>query len=440
MTEINRRGFMKHAGGTAALAAASTLIGGKSRADANDRIRMGIIGLNGRGGSHIEGFGALKNVEIVYLCDPDKSVLERRARAMETAGMKRPKLVQDMREIFDDKEIQCVSIATPNHWHALATIWACQAGKDVYVEKPGSHEVYEGQQVVKAIKKYDRIVQVGSQSRSNAGMREGMKKLQEGIIGEVYMAKGTCYKWRGTIGKAAPGGTAIPEGVDYNLWCGPSPMGPLMRKNLHYDWHWFWNTGNGDIGNQGIHEMDKARWGLGVGLPTEVHSAGDHFMFDDDQQTPNSMITTFRFPGTKKLLQFEVRHWITPPEAGMGEGDGNIVGNIFYGSEGYMVMPSYSSYQVFLGRKREPQPIVSKGGDHWKNFIDAVISRKREDLNAPYEDVRMSAALCHLANISYRMGESLKFDPEKERFKGNRKANKLLTRVYRKGFVVPERV
>ncbi|MBI3737261.1 gfo/Idh/MocA family oxidoreductase, partial [Candidatus Sumerlaeota bacterium] len=319
---------------------------------------------------------------------------------------------------------------------ALGAIWAIQAGKDVYVEKPCSHNVWEGRQIVKAARKYNKIVQIGTQSRSSEALREGVQKLHDGIIGEVYMAKGLCYKWRPSIGKADP--KDPPPSLDYDLWTGPAELLPYTRHRHPYNWHWFWNYGNGDIGNQGIHEMDKARWGLGVTLPTRIQAMGHKFMFDDSQETPNTMIATFDYPDLKKMLVFEVRHWMTNPELGESERGDNNVGNIFYGSEGYMVMPNYSSYQVFLGKKAEAQPAVSKGGDHFLNFINAVRSRKREDLNAEIEEGHLSSSLCHLANISYRLGRTLDFDPAAEKFVNDAEADKMLTRVYRKGFEVPE--
>ena len=451
MGEVTRRKFIQGASGATAVAMGAGMMvpTGPSRSyaqdansrprGANDRIRVAILGLNGRGGSHIQGFGGLDNVELAVFCDPDQAVLDRRLGDMEKAGKKLPRTETDLRRVFDDPDIDVVSIAMPNHWHALATIWACQAGKDVYVEKPGSHNIFEGKKVVEAAKKYNRIVQVGSQSRSNPGMQEGIQKLRDGAIGEVYMAKGLCYKWRGPIGKVDGPGEP-PDTVDYDLWLGPAPEKPLMRRRLHYDWHWMWDYGNGDIGNQGIHEMDKARWGLGVDWPTEVHATGAEFDVDDDRQTPNNLLATFRYPDTNKIVVFEVRHWISNHEGGLGQGSDNSTGNIFYGSEGYMVMPNYHSYQIFLGRNREAQPRVSKSGNHYANFIDAVRSRKGEDLNAPVGDVRISAAHCHMANISYRTGRKLEWNAARERFRGDSEANKMLTRKYRKPFVVPKYV
>jgi len=342
-----------------------------------------------------------------------------------------------MRYLFDDKTIDAVSFATPNHWHALGSIWACQAGKDVYVEKPCSHNVWEGRKLVEAARTYDRIVQHGTQCRSSTGLQEAVRQLRGGLIGEVYMARALCYKWRDTIGKAG-GQQPVPRGVDYDLWLGPAPTKPLTRKRLHYDWHWFWDYGNGDIGNQGVHQMDIARWGLGVTLPSRAMSMGAKFMFDDDQETPNTMEASLWFPG-EKMLVFAVRHWITNHE-GMGSGADNAVGVTFYGSKGYLVIPSYTSWHSFLGKERKEGPKGSGGEQHYRNFIEAVRTRKRDQLAAEIEEGHLSSALCHLANVAYRVGRSIEFDPKTETIRGDDDANRLLMRQYRAPFVVPEHV
>src|SRR3984893_8698163 len=241
----------------------------------NDRVRVAICGLRGRGVSHIDAYAALKNAEIVALCDIDGEVLRKRLAEVEKLGA-RPKTYTDIRKLLEDKSIDAVSIATPNHWHSLMAIWACQAGKDVYVEKPCSHNAFEGRQLVRAVKKYNRICQHGSQSRSNPGMLEAIKHLHEGVLGDVYMARAICYKWRPSIGRATE--EPVPSGVNYDLWTGPAPLKPFTRNRFHYNWHWIWDTGNGEVGNQAIHEIDIARWGLGVGFPVSVSAMGGHFM------------------------------------------------------------------------------------------------------------------------------------------------------------------
>jgi predicted dehydrogenase len=262
--------------------------------------------------------------------------------------------------------------------------------------------------------------------------------LREGIVGDVYMARGLCFKWRDTIGHARE--EAVPAGVHYDLWLGPAPEHAFTRNRFHYNWHWFWDYGNGDIGNQGIHQMDLARWGLGVKYPTKVSAMGGHFMFDDDQQTPNDLVAMFEFEegSKKKSLVFEVRHWMSNHEAGLGEkGDSTTIGNIFYGSKGYLVFdgPGYRSY---LGKEQQPGPARAEGGNHFANFINAMRSRKQAELNAPIEEGAPSTMLVHLANISYRLGRTLYFDAATMSCKGDDEANRMFTRDYRKPFVVPK--
>ena len=419
----------------------------KAAVNANDTIRVAVVGMNGQGKAHIKEYTEMPKVELAALCDVDESVLAARLKELGQRGIKAPQTFTDFRKVLDDKSIDAVSIATPNHWHSLMGIWACQAGKDVYLEKPCSHDVWEGRQLVKAARKYNRIVQHGTNSRSAAATREGMKMLHDGFLGEIYMARGLCYKWRDTIGRAKE--EAVPAGVHYDLWTGPAALKPFTRNRFHYNWHWQWNYGNGDIGNQGIHEMDLARWGLGVKLPTKVSAMGGHFMFDDDQETPNTMTANFEFNegGRKKLLVFEVRHWMSNHEAGIGDRrnrdgkpESNTVGNLYYGSKGYMAVDGYTEYKTWLGREQAPGPARKEGGSNWANFIQAVRSRKVEDLNADIEEGHLSSVLVHLANISYRLGRTIHFDPATERITGDEEASKMLTRTYRKPYVVPEKV
>jgi predicted dehydrogenase len=368
----------------------------------------------------------------------DEGVLRKRASDYEALSGHPVKCYRDMRELFNDKEVDAVSFATPNHWHALGGIWAMQAGKHAYIEKPCSHNFWEGVQLVKAARKYNRICQHGTQGRSSPAIREAVQKLNEGVIGKLYMAKGMCYKWRPTIGKAG-GPQPIPLEIDYNLWLGPAPQKPLLRRQLHYDWHWQWDYGNGDMGNQGVHEMDMARWGLGVGLPSRVQSMGGHYMFNDDQETPNTLICTFEYPEEGKMLQFETRHWITNYEGGFGSHGGNNVGVLFYGSEGYMEL-QYFGYKTYLGKKREPGASGSGEGDHFGTFIRAVRSGKREDLTAEIEEGHLSSALCHLGNIAYRTRRAIRFDPATETILDDSGASVLLKRDYRSPFEVSAEV
>jgi len=433
---------------------ALTFIGHPERVfGANDRVRVAVCGLHGRGKDHIDGFSRVPNVEIAALCDVDENVL--RKRLGEVSG--KPQIYVDIRKLLEDKSIDAISIATPNHWHSLMAIWACQAGKDVYVEKPCSHNLWEGGQLVHAAEKYNRIVQHGTQTRSAPAMQEAIKGLHEGVLGEVYLARGLCFKRRDTIGHAPE--EAVPGGVHYDLWTGPAPLKPFTRNRFHYNWHWIWDTGNGDLGNQGVHQIDVARWGLGLKFPNRVSAVGGHFMFDDDQQTPNTLNCAFEFDlpdGKRKMLEFEVRHWITNSEAGVGRGNlvatkkrffghHDTIGNIFYGANGYLATgdEDAASYEMFLGRDEKSGPHGHGGGDHFANFIDCVRSRKTGDLSAPIAEGHVSCGLIHLANASYRLGRMLEFDPKSERVIGDDEANSLLrdsARGYRAPFTVPEDV
>ncbi len=471
-SEISRREFLKTGTG-ASLAALGTItfITKPERVfGANDRVHVCVTGLHGRGWDHVREFSRLLDVALVAFCDVDEDVLRQRLAEAEKLNLPKPATFVDLRKALEDKSIDAISIATPNHWHSLQGIWACQAGKDVYVEKPCSHNLWEGKQLVRAAEKYNRIVQHGTQSRSHQGIIEGVKRMRNGELGDLYLSRGLCYKWRDTIGHAAP--EPVPPGVNYDLWTGPAPMKPFTKNRFHYNWHWIWDTGNGDIGNQGVHEVDIARWGLGVKWPKRISSVGGHFMFDDDQQTPNTLNSAFEYElpnGKRALLEFEVRHWITNHEAeigtptfgasgipaatGMtqapgrkkGKGPQNTIGNIFYGPKGYLAMDGYNSYKSWLGEEHDDGPTGKGGrdGEHFANFIACVKSHKKEDLNAPIEEGYISAGLVHLANASYRLGRTLYFDAEKEEVVGDDEANRLLRdgdRGYREPYVVPENV
>jgi len=428
----------------------------------SDTIRIACVGLRGRGGDHLKAWSGRPNVEIVALCDVDESLIRKRTQEFERAGARKPAVFTDFRKLLEDRSIDAVSIATPNHHHTLQTIWACQAGKDVYVEKPCSHTMFESQQIVAAARRYNRIVQHGTQSRSIPVYREAVGLLRQGLLGDVYMARAVCFKWRGGIGKAPV--EPVPAGVHYDLWVGPAPMKPFTKNRFHYNWHWQWDYGNGEIGNQGIHELDAARWGLGVKLPVRVNAGGAHHMFNDDQETPNVLIATYEFEsdGMRKTLVFESRPWITNHEAGIGDSDpsGNAIGNIFYGCRGYLVLDEHDTgYKSWLGKERHPGPARTqsegalagfvyraerrlgwaepRGGDHFGNFLDAVRTRNRETLNAEIEEGATSVMLVHLANISYRLGRTLDFDPVTATCK-DPEAQAMFTKQYRAPFVVPE--
>ncbi len=460
-----RRTFLKT--GAAALATAASA---RRVLGANDRIRVAVCGLRGRGWDHVRGYKPIAGVEVAYFCDADENVLNKRLADAETLGMTKPQTYVDFRKLMEDKNVDAVSIATPNHWHSLMGIWAAQAGKDIYCEKPCSHNWWEGRQLVRAVDKYKVICEHGSQCRSSVAIREAMDQMQSGLIGNVYMARGLCYKWRDTIGRAMP--EAIPAGVHYDLWTGPAPMKPFTKNRFHYNWHWIWDTGNGDLGNQGIHELDLARWGLGVELPIKVTAIGGHFLFDDDQETPNTItaIYEFRTPeGKTKMMNFEVRGWMTNHEAEIGtpqfeggdvpaagittaapkqkslgpaSGKPSTIGNLYYGSKGYLAISNYGAYKSFLGPNNEPGPAKEAPvrNEHFVNFIECMRSRKAEDLHAPIREGYLSSTLVHLANASYRLGRTIHLDPQTEMVVGDAEATAMLKGTYRAPFVVPESV
>jgi predicted dehydrogenase len=428
MSTISRRSFFQGA----ALAASATRVVG-----ANDRIHVGLVGIGGRGRAHLGYYTKIEDAQITGLCDVNQEARERAQARLASAGSAKAKEYNDMRDMFADANVDAVSIATPNHWHALATIWACQAGKDVYVEKPASYNVYEGWRMVEVARQTKRMVQVGSQSRSSPTTAKAMQLLRDGVIGEVYLSKGLCFKRRKSIGKTPV--EPVPPGVDWDKFLGPAPMRPYTKNRFAYNWHWFWDTGNGDIGNQGVHQMDVCRWGLGeVKMPKSVVSTGGKYIYDDDQETPNTQMATFDY-GDGEIM-FEVRGLLTGPEGAASIKPGSTVGNLFLGSDGWMWLGG--GFQVFKGEANEKvmDERSQGGGDtavlHMKNFLAACRSRDYKTLTAEVEIGVISAALCHLANISYRVGRKLTWDDASKSFVNDSEANKLLTRDYRRPYVV----
>lgn len=406
---------------------------------ANDKVNVAIVGVGSRGKDHIREYLKQPLATIAALCDVDTSQTERGSKMVEDATGRKPKTYQDLRKLYADKDIDAVSIATPNHWHALATIWACQAGKDVYCEKPASYNIFEGRQMVAAARKYQRMVQIGMQSRSIPHKRKAAQLLRDGALGKLYMAKGLCYKRRPSIGHTPE--EPVPAGLDWDVFLGPAPYRPYTLNRFHYNWHWFWDTGNGDIGNQGIHEMDMARWGMGAGLPTSVVSTGGKYVYVDDQETPNTQYASYNYGGSSEIT-FEVRGLPTNGEASIQLSGPNYVGDIFLGEKGFMSL-DHKGFQIFLGDKREPgeSGVAEKGvdtGPHMTNFLEAVRSRRKEDLHADVEEGVASVTLVHLANISYRLKRELEWDPATWSFKNDAEANGMRTRPeYRAPYIVP---
>jgi len=488
---LNRRNFLR----TSALAASAAAIGRVERVQAEEqkpssspaeKLGYAVVGVRGQGGGHLKVLADRPDVEILYICDVDEEVGQNRVKQIAEKTGKAPTYVKDFRKALEDPAVNCISTATPNHWHALVTITALQAGKDVYCEKPASHNVWEGRQMVNWARNGERICQIGTQSRSSPSLHQAVTYLRDGNLGAIQYAVGTCYKGRKSIGKLdAP--LQIPTSIDYDLWCGPAAKVDLYRPQLHYDWHWDWNTGNGDMGNQGIHQMDIARWFLGeMTVSPRVASVGGRLGYSDAGNTPNSQIVFHAYE--KAPLIFETRGL---PKAGldwnggMDEYRGSRVGVIVQCEQGYVVIPSYHSAHIFTNDGALVQTFDTEGDTlarHHANFIDAVRSRKHEDLNADILDGHLSSALCHTGGISHQIGATapreeieqklkgeqiytdsfqrlaehlaangvnidqsvltlgpwLDMDTSTERFNDNDGANKLLTREYRAGFVVPE--
>jgi predicted dehydrogenase len=474
---MNRRHFF--IGSMAAAAGLPAL--GAARPGPNDRVRIAVIGARwtryvpdhrARGSEHVAAFSEMKDVEIAALCDVDERVIGDSMKFVEDRTGRRPAYHKDFRRLLEDRSIDAVTIATPNQWHSLQTIWACQAGKDVYVEKPLSHTVWEGRKAVEAARKYGRVVQHGTQNRSAPALREAFEFLHAGKLGTVQVAHGLCYKRRDSIGKKPD--APVPPGVDYDTWLGPAPARDFNENRFHYQWHWNWDYGNGDIGNQGIHEMDMARWGLGESEPPRhAVSIGGRYGYEDDGQTPNTQVALFDYGDS--LLIFEVRGLPTADRMGAR------VGVVFHGTGGYLV--ANATYARAFDPDGGPIASFDGAGDHFRNFIDCVRSRRRDDLAAEVQEGHRSTMLVHLANISYRLGDSrplsgdrpfgrndegnaafrrcrdhlrdngidvgkaplrvgrsLEFDGARESFAGDAEADRMLRRLYRRPFVVPEDV
>ena len=455
MQTVKRRDFVR--GVSAAIATAAFPILG-----ANDRVSLGVVGLGGRGTDHLTYYSTFPaDCRIAAICDVNQPARERATALVRKLDNYSPAVYTDMRAMFDSKEVDAVSLPLPNHWHALATIWACQAGKDVYVEKPASHNLFEAGQMVAAARKYKRIVQVGSQGRSITHKQHLVQLLREGAIGQVYHARGLCYRRRFSIGHTPD--AAVPTGLDWDLFLGPAQMKPYSKNKYAYNWHWFWDTGNGDIGNQGVHELDICLWGLGRGgWPASVTATGGKYVWKDDQETPNTQHAVFDFGEAQ--VTFDVRNLPTPPEGLIPMRQRSFIGNIFFGDLGFAVIDpdGFQIYRSTLSKLTPEQAAEPDGrraekyekvqdekaveGDeeatkpHMKNFLDAVRSRDYGKLNADIAIGARAAAFCHLANISYRTGRTLRLSQTTGAFIDAGDANALFSRNYREPYTVPSLV
>jgi len=421
MTGMTRRAFVR---GSMAGAVATALPFSRARG-ANDTVRVGVAGLRGQGRSHIGNFRNISGVRVVALCDVDRNMLEREVKKFKDRNEKVDAYV-DCRRMLEDESIDVISIATPDHWHVPLAALSVVAGKDVYVEKPISHTIAEGRVLVGLARKHRRIVQHGTQSRSSEGLHEAMEYLRSGKLGRVRMAKAINSQLRGPIGRKAD--TATPPHVNYDLWLGPAPQRPFNPNRFHYNWHWFWDYGTGDAGNDGIHQIDIARWGLGVEMPKAVSCSGGQLFYRDDHETPDTQVATFEYDDV--YLMFEMRLWAPYPH------EGHDNGNIFYADNGTMSIGRKGWQVTFKDGKAGPGG-PRGGGSHTANFIKAVRSRKPSDLNADVAVGHRSAVLCHMANIATRVGRRLRFDARQERFLDDPEANTYLTKPYRKGFELP---
>ncbi len=476
MKQQNRRKFLKQVAGGAGVLAGFTISGCKSSArviGANDTIRVAVCGINGQGRTHMKAYTTMKGAEVSHFVDIDTRLYESRTELVKEAGGRRPIFVQDIRRALEDDSIDAISIAVPNHWHSLMTIWACQAGKDVYVEKPISHNIYEGRKVVEAARKYGRIVQHGTQNRSDEDWCKMVAAVASGKYGKLLISYGWASKTRESIGFAQP--ETPPKEIDFNLWLGPAQVEPFHKNLVHYNWHWFWNFGNGEIGNQGVHQMDVARWAIteatGKVGPKTIISMGGRYGYEDQGQTPNTQLTIMDFDGVK--LFFE--------DYGRVNQDTRKVTNEFFTTEGVIKQNRFFPKGKGEGEPLEDVEFTCYPGKAFGNFINCVRSRKRKELNAEALKGHRSAALCHLGNTSYRLGEPtpfrktsdlilddkdsletfmemkehlreatnmdlnsgtyrlgrvLTYNAKKEKYVGDAEANQYLTRNYRAPFVV----
>jgi predicted dehydrogenase len=445
---MNRRLFLsKTAAATAGLAAAFPTRS-HAQASPNETINVAIIGMRGdnkghptwtgrgRGQDHYQHLAGVANVRISHVVDIDERHFKSSVPVMTEKYGGDPKTETDFRRVLDNRGVDAVTIAAPDHWHALMTIWACQAGKDVYVEKPISHNIVEGRRMIEAARRYNRVVAVGTQRRSSVVLGKAVQFLRDGGLGKVYAGKAIIYRLRDPIGVAAD--SPVPPGVHYDLWLGPAPSRPFNENHFHYHWHFFWEYATADLGNTAVHSLDAVRWLLGKQEhPRVAHCIGGLYEAGarTDQTTPNTQYVTYQYAdGTE--LHCDLRNWFSGPAEAQGV--------YIFGSKGWMKVGDDKA-QVYFGRKNEPGPTLTadekgdSGQAHFENFIECVRARKSGNLRAPIEEGHLSTTLCHLGNISYRVGRSVKFDGTTERFVGDEEADKLLSRTYRAPYQLPEK-
>jgi predicted dehydrogenase len=438
MPTANRRTFLKTSLGS--LAGLSALSYSRAAASPNDKVVLALIGIGstvpgsvgGRGRQLLRPFGGFKDVEIAYLCDIDSNFYPFGQKILAGQGRREARVEKDLRRVLQDKDIDAVVVATPDHWHALATIWACQAGKHVYVEKPASHNVVEGRRMVEAARKYNRVVQLGTQSRSSASLARAAELVRSGKLGKTPSARAWIGGSRPNIGHAKD--ADVPPGVDYQLWLGPAPERPFNENRFHYRWHWMWDFGTGELGNNGIHALDRLRWILNLDAPTRVVAGGGKLFYDDDQQTPDTMAVTYDFPGC--CVTWEHRVW------SKGTGDGAVIygenGTLVFDRQGWRVEKGIEAADKGDEKDRSVERAV-----HQRNFIDCVKASSGTTVRRPNADIEeghKSTRLCHLGNIAYRTGRALRFDARSETCLDDKEANSLLGRSYRTPFVVPAHV
>ena len=427
MTDSSRRSFLKHTAAASAGAAAWAWTGGINAAGANERLTLGVIGCGGRGAGLADAFAAI--ADVAYVCDPDES---RRGRAREKVRAKQA--VTDLRRVLDDQSVDAVVVATPDHWHAPAAILACEAGKHVYVEKPQSHNLRESRLLLDAARRNQVVVQHGTQSRSNPLIAGAVQMLREGVIGDVLVAKAWNIQRRGSIGHEQP--SEPPAGVDYDAWVGPAEFVPFQKNRFHYHWHWWYNFGTGDIGNDGTHEIDYARWGLGVeGLPATATGLGGKYFFDDDQEFPDTATCTFEWPGdgrigSRRQLIFEMRLWDTcyPQNVDSGAEFYGTKGKLFVSKRGKLEVYGERNRRIDDAKPKEPPQLIA---NHQADFLGAIRTGRKP--SADVAEGHDSVALVHLANVAVRLGRSLRLETGRETIAGDEEANALLSRKYREG-------